>query len=145
MHRRLQVLKTVLWALVGALIPVTIIRFTHGLGAVTNLSDASPWGLWVGFDVMAGVALAAGGFVMAAAVHVLHLERYRGFVRPAILTAWLGTSRWLSGCYDLSCPGTSASNHLQHHSCCSRLRHECSSVLTLEFAPAAGHPGRSDR
>ena len=36
-------------------------RFTGGLGAVTNLSDTWPWGLWVGFDILCGVGLAAGG------------------------------------------------------------------------------------
>ncbi|MBI5866453.1 MAG: Ni/Fe-hydrogenase cytochrome b subunit [Planctomycetes bacterium] len=69
---------------------VTWIRFTRGLGATTNLSDNYPWGLWIGFDMLCGVALAAGGFVLAAAVELFHLERYRGFVRPAILTAFLG-------------------------------------------------------
>ena len=66
MTNRLSVLKTFLWAAVGVLAAVTVVRFTRGLGAVTNLSDAAPWGLWIGFDVMAGVALAAGGFVLAA-------------------------------------------------------------------------------
>ena len=36
----------------------TFVRFAKGLGAVTNLSDRFPWGLWVGFDVLCGVALA---------------------------------------------------------------------------------------
>ena len=90
MSKRLTTLKTVLWALVGVLVSVTIIRFAHGLGAVTNLSDAAPWGLWIGFDVMSGVALAAGGFVLAGIVYIFGLERYRPFVRAAILTALLG-------------------------------------------------------
>ena len=47
MSKRLSNLKTVLWALVGVLASVTVIRFVHGLGAVTNLSDAAPWGLWI--------------------------------------------------------------------------------------------------
>ena len=55
---RLTVLKSVLWASVGVLAAITIVRFTRGIGSVTNLSDASPWGLWIRFDVMAGVALA---------------------------------------------------------------------------------------
>ena len=42
-------------------IPITWIRFSQGLGAVTNLSDNNPWGLWIGIDVATGVALAAGG------------------------------------------------------------------------------------
>jgi Ni/Fe-hydrogenase subunit HybB-like protein len=71
-------------------LPVTVLRFTHGLSATTNLTDDYPWGLWIGFDMLCGVALAAGGFVLAGTVHILHLERYERFVRPAILTAFLG-------------------------------------------------------
>jgi len=66
------------------------IRFTQGLGASTHLTDEFPWGLWIGFDVLCGVGLAAGGFTLAAAVHLFNLSRYRPIVRPAILTAFLG-------------------------------------------------------
>lgn len=69
---------------------ITWLRFTRGLGATTHLTNDYPWGLWIGFDMLCGVALAAGGFVLAAAVHLLHLEAYERFVRPAILTAFLG-------------------------------------------------------
>ena len=48
---------------------VTALRFTKGLATVTNLSDYNPWGIWIGFDLMVGVALAAGGFVTSAAVY----------------------------------------------------------------------------
>ncbi len=68
----------------------TILRFTQGLGASTNLSDEFPWGLWIGFDILCGVGLAAGGFVVAASVYLFNLERYRPILRPAILTAFLG-------------------------------------------------------
>ena len=76
-------------AWIGGLI-ATIVRFTSGLGASTNLSDAYPWGLWIGFDVVTGVGLAAGGFTIAAAVYVLHLKHFYPVLRPAILTAFLG-------------------------------------------------------
>ncbi len=65
-------------------------RFFEGLGSVTALSDTAPWGLWITFDVMGGVALAAGGFTMAATVYVFKLERYRPVLRPAVLTALIG-------------------------------------------------------
>jgi Ni/Fe-hydrogenase subunit HybB-like protein len=68
----------------------TWVRFTQGLGAATNLTDRSPWGLWIGFDILCGVGLAAGGFAITTAVYILHLERLRPIVRPAILTAFLG-------------------------------------------------------
>jgi Ni/Fe-hydrogenase subunit HybB-like protein len=69
---------------------VTVLRYWKGLGAVTNLSDAYPWGLWVGFDVLCGVGLAAGGFTITTAVYVFNLKRFRPIVRPTIVTAFLG-------------------------------------------------------
>src|SRR5512143_4091712 len=69
---------------------VTVLRFTRGLGAVTNLSDEFPWGLWIGFDVLCGVMLAAGGFTLMAAVNIFHARRYQPIARPALLTAFLG-------------------------------------------------------
>jgi Ni/Fe-hydrogenase subunit HybB-like protein len=68
----------------------TWVRFTQGLGAVTNLSDEFPWGLWIGFDILCGVMLAAGGFTLMAAVHIFNAERFLPIVRPALLTAFLG-------------------------------------------------------
>ncbi len=66
------------------------VRFYHGLGASTNLSDSFPWGLWIGFDMLVGVGLAAGGFVVASTVHVFRIEKYEEIARPTILTAFLG-------------------------------------------------------
>ena len=68
----------------------TLLRFAKGLGAATNLSDKFPWGIWIGFDVLCGVGLAAGGFTLAAVVYIFHLRRFHPIVRPAILTAFLG-------------------------------------------------------
>ena len=65
-------------------------RFFFGIGAVTNLSNQYPWGIWIGIDVAAGVALAAGGFTTAALGHVMHREHYHAIIRPALLTAMLG-------------------------------------------------------
>ena len=83
----------------GALILVVIalngfaflaVRFYSGLGAVTNLNNFTPWGLWIGVDVAAGVALAAGGFTSAALAYIFHREAYKVVVRPALITAMLG-------------------------------------------------------
>ena len=65
-------------------------RFLFGLGAITNLDNQHPWGIWIGIDVAAGVALAAGGFTTAALGHIMHKEEYHVIVRPALLTAMLG-------------------------------------------------------
>lgn len=69
---------------------ITLARFTLGLGAVTNLSDNNPWGIWIAFDLMCGVALAAGGYVTSAACYLFGLKRFHSAVRPAITTAFLG-------------------------------------------------------
>ncbi|MGE3840502.1 MAG: NrfD/PsrC family molybdoenzyme membrane anchor subunit [Vicinamibacterales bacterium] len=71
-------------------LPLIVIRFAYGLGSVTHLSQSNPWGLWVGLDVLAGVALAAGGFTLATTVHVFGVRAYSSVVRPALLTAFLG-------------------------------------------------------
>ncbi len=78
------------WLTLGLGLAIVILRFQLGLGAVTNLSDQFPWGLWVGFDVLCGVGLAAGGFTITALVHLFHIRRLEPIVRPAVLTAFLG-------------------------------------------------------
>src|SRR5262252_1095818 len=82
--------KLVFLFLMAAGLYATVIRFTRGLGPSTNLSDQFPWGIWIGFDVLCGVMLAAGGFTLTAAVHILNIKRLHPIVRPTILTAFLG-------------------------------------------------------
>lgn len=88
--RRVRRLKLILWLVTGLAMSVACARFLFGLGATTNLSDTTPWGFWIGFDVMSGVALAAGGFVIAGACYIFKLERFHSIVRAAVLTAFLG-------------------------------------------------------
>jgi Ni/Fe-hydrogenase subunit HybB-like protein len=90
-----SILKFSFWKVVGVIIVAmglysTYIRFTQGLGPATNLSDEFPWGLWIGFDILCGVGLAAGGFTICAVTHIFNIERFKPLVRPAILTAFLG-------------------------------------------------------
>lgn len=87
--------KITFWRVVLAIILVagayaTVIRFARGLGASTHLSDAFPWGLWIGFDVMCGVMLAAGGFTLTSAVYLFNMKKFKPIVRPTVLTAFLG-------------------------------------------------------
>lgn len=91
----MKIPKLTFWRLVFVMIVAaglysTILRFGRGLGASTALNDHFPWGLWIGFDILCGVALAAGGFTVSAVVYVFHIERFRPVIRPAILTAFLG-------------------------------------------------------
>ena len=83
------------WHMVAAAIlaiglPVFFQRFAYGIGAVSNLTDTNPWGIWIGIDVLCGVALAAGGFIIASIVHLFGMKEYAPLVRPAILTGFLG-------------------------------------------------------
>ncbi len=82
--------KLVFLFLLAAGLYATFIRFTQGLGAATHLSDQFPWGIWISFDVLCGVMLAAGGFTLTATVHIFNLERMHSIIRPTILTAFLG-------------------------------------------------------
>ena len=77
---------------------ITIGRFGFGLGAVTNLDDNNPWGIWIAFDLLCGVALAAGGYVTSSACYLFGMKRYHSAVRPAILTASSATPSWSSPC-----------------------------------------------
>lgn len=67
-----------------------VVRFLFGLGAVTNLNNQFPWGLWIGVDVVTGVALAAGGFTTSALAYVFNRDQFHAVIRPALLTAMLG-------------------------------------------------------
>jgi Ni/Fe-hydrogenase subunit HybB-like protein len=82
--------KLIFLALLAAGFYATVVRFTQGLGQSTNLNDQFPWGIWVGFDVLCGVMLAAGGFTLTAAVHIFNIKRLHPIVRPTVLTAFLG-------------------------------------------------------
>ena len=87
----------ILWGLSIFGIGLIVYRFAFGLGSITNLSDGYPWGLWIGIDVLAGIALASGGFVMAGTVHLFGGRRFHPLVRPAIFTAFLGYILFMVG------------------------------------------------
>jgi Ni/Fe-hydrogenase subunit HybB-like protein len=65
------------------------LRFTKGLAAATNLSQDFPWGIWIGFDVITGVAFAGGAYVITFMVYVLKLEKYHPIVRITVLNGFL--------------------------------------------------------
>jgi Ni/Fe-hydrogenase subunit HybB-like protein len=68
---------------------LTVIRFTQGLGSVTNLNQQFPWGFWIGFDVVCGVAFAAGAYVITFVVYVMNAEKYHPIVRITVLNGFL--------------------------------------------------------
>jgi c(7)-type cytochrome triheme protein len=97
--------RLILFIILTAGLVATFLRFTQGLSATTNLSARFPWGIWIGFDVMCGVALAAGGFTLSAVVYIFHIEKYHPIIRPTILTAFLGYSLVIIGLlFDLGRP-----------------------------------------
>ncbi|MGB7630277.1 MAG: NrfD/PsrC family molybdoenzyme membrane anchor subunit [Candidatus Deferrimicrobium sp.] len=70
-------------------IAIIAVRFARGLGAVTNLSQAYPWGIWIGFDVVTGVAFAGGAYILTFAVHILKVKKYEPIVRATVLNGFL--------------------------------------------------------
>jgi Ni/Fe-hydrogenase subunit HybB-like protein len=102
--------KITVWRVIFAVILLfglyaTYLRVFYGLGGSTNLSDKFPWGIWIAFDVMCGVGLAAGAFTLVATVHIFNIRKYKPVLRPAILTAFLGYTLVTVGLlYDLGRP-----------------------------------------
>jgi len=78
------------------------LRFAFGLGMATNLSQDFPWGIWIGFDVMTGVALAGGAYVLTFLVYILGIEKYRPIVRATILNGLLAYM-FYAGCLLIDC------------------------------------------
>lgn len=68
---------------------ILVFRFSKGLGAVTNLSQEFPWGFWIGFDVITGVALAGGAYVITFIVYVMRVEKYHPIANVVVLNGFL--------------------------------------------------------
>lgn len=66
-----------------------VIRFWKGIGSITNLSQEIPWGLWIGFDVVTGVAFAGGAYVLTFMVYILRMNKYHSIVRITVLNGFL--------------------------------------------------------
>jgi c(7)-type cytochrome triheme protein len=134
------------WRVAGGVVAVagiwaTVVRFSQGLGASTHLSDQFPWGIWIGLDLLVGVALAAGGFTITATVYIFNLERFRPITRPTVLTAFLGYLLViLALLFDLGRPYRiwhplimwNTRSALFEVAWCVML---CTTVLALEFSP----------
>src|SRR5665647_2661179 len=70
-------------------IGLIVIRFWKGIGAITNLSQEIPWGLWIGFDVVTGVAFAGGAYVITFMVYIMNMKKYQSIVRVTVLNGFL--------------------------------------------------------
>jgi len=66
-----------------------VYRFAMGIGSITNLSQEVPWGLWIGFDVVTGVAFAGGAYVITFIVYILNIKKFQPIVRVTVLNGFL--------------------------------------------------------
>jgi Ni/Fe-hydrogenase subunit HybB-like protein len=97
--------RTILYVILMLGIISAAARLFLGLGATTNLNDAYPWGLWISFDILSGVALAGGGFTMAATIYIFNLKKFEPLLRPAKLSAFIGYLIFVVGLFfDLGQP-----------------------------------------
>ena len=94
---------TLLLGVLAAIAGVILVyRFFYGLGAVTNLNDGYPWGIWIAYDVVVGSAFACGGYSMALLVYIFNKGQYHPLVRPALLASLFGyTLAGVSVIFDL--------------------------------------------
>ena len=82
---------TLLLGVLSAIAGVILLyRLFYGLGAVTNLNDGYPWGIWIAYDVVVGSAFACGGCAMALLVYIFTKGQYHPLVRPALLASLFG-------------------------------------------------------
>jgi Ni/Fe-hydrogenase subunit HybB-like protein len=66
------------------------VRYVKGIGAVSNLSDGYPWGIWIAYDVATGTALACGGYALALLIYIMNRWKYHPLIRSALLTSLFG-------------------------------------------------------
>ena len=78
-----------IWILGALGMGVAAWRWIAGLGPTTNLTDGRGWGLWISYDMMSGIGLAAGAFTVAAVVYLFNLKQFYPIVRPTILTGFI--------------------------------------------------------
>jgi len=87
---RFSPLVWILLTLMGIAIVVAMIRYTKGIGAISDLSNSYSWAFWVSFDLFTGIAISSGAFIIASIVYIFELEQFRPLIRPTLLTGLLG-------------------------------------------------------
>lgn len=76
--------------LIGIALFFLMQRFVYGLGAVTNINNAYPWGIWVVWDVVIATGFACGGYAMAMVAYILNRGEYHPLIRPALTASVFG-------------------------------------------------------
>jgi len=87
---RIGLFTLILLAFMGIAFVIAMWRYIFGIGSISNLSNAYPWGFWVSFDLFTGIAISSGAFVIASLVYIFELEQFRPLVRPTLVTGLLG-------------------------------------------------------
>jgi Ni/Fe-hydrogenase subunit HybB-like protein len=67
-----------------------LVRYMRGLGAVSNMSDGYPWGIWITYDVATGTAIACGGYALAILIYIRNRMHYHPLIRSCLLTSMFG-------------------------------------------------------
>ncbi|MGB0683788.1 MAG: Ni/Fe-hydrogenase cytochrome b subunit [Magnetovibrionaceae bacterium] len=134
----------VLMGLIGVAAYFLYIRFTAGIGAVANINDGYPWGIWVVFDIVIGTAIGCGGYAMALLTYIFNKGEYHPLVRPALLGGLFGYTlagiavlvdlgRWWQG-YNIILPWYAQPNSVMFEvALCVAVY---TTVLWIEFLPA---------
>jgi Ni/Fe-hydrogenase subunit HybB-like protein len=133
LNKRLRIspLVAVLLALMGIAFIVAMLRYAVGIGAISNLSNAYPWGFWVSFDLYTGIAISSGAFIITSIVYIFELEQFRPLVRPTLLTGLLGyIMEVIALLVDLGHP-----ERIWHYFVYQNVM-AYSAIIAVEFAPA---------
>jgi Ni/Fe-hydrogenase subunit HybB-like protein len=135
---------TIFLTLLAAIAGVILVdRLMHGLGAVTNINDGFPWGIWIAYDVVIGTAFACGGYAMALLCYIFNKGEYHPLVRPALLASAFGYTlggasviidlgRWWNA-WHIFTPGFAQTNSVMFEVAICVACYIC--VLWIEFTP----------
>jgi Ni/Fe-hydrogenase subunit HybB-like protein len=86
---RLSPLTIVLLAMTVVSVYLSILRYIHGGGAISQVNNSYPWTFMLSFNLFTGIAVSSGAFILAALVYLFELEQFRPLLKPALLTGFL--------------------------------------------------------
>ena len=87
---RIGIFPLILIFLMGIAVVVAMVRYSLGIGAISDLSNSYSWAFWVSFDLYTGIAISSGAFLLASIVYIFEMEQFRPLLRPTLLTGFLG-------------------------------------------------------
>jgi Ni/Fe-hydrogenase subunit HybB-like protein len=75
----------VLGAIIGTGGLVVLYRMLFGLGAVSNMNDGYPWGIWKPLNVVTFTGIGAGAYAMGLVTYIYNRGQYHPLIRSAII------------------------------------------------------------